>query len=549
MDFQNITFLDLHILHWLLSVMLPLILIVMSISYLIISLRISRKAKRLIEPLIEQIDGLSGRTIKNLPAVADFFELSSSPALSRAFEKMTQDCKDLYQSRWLPDPGRWLRADTVFGKSQVNSLSLRPAARLLAVGILAALTSLLVQNQIPAPTQSLGLGLILLPLLIGLSGALLTAAASQRARQHLELWLQDLKYSLESRLPVFNDQAGLSLLVDKFTDYDQQMQAAVHEFNATASRLADSEMADGIRHSVEQVLLNSVAPSIQQATTALSSLAGELTNRQERGMQDLAIRFATALSADLAGHLQPINKEIELMGALMSDVKNYIEYAMRSLDTTRKQSESQLADTREAMQMMAESRHLLTEDFAHVDDQVQILTAATSQMADLWQGNEKNMALNIEQFGQKLDQYGQNLGAIVSEAVSAMKDAKEISADQQNSAGIYLGAMQDQVNILSRQLGADIQELLGQVRQESTAIAEHSGTIAQQLGSLNKALDHSLNDFTQASAQYVSQTLTSFDTGLAELAERLARTTAEIRDAVDALPMALRQGQSAHFDG
>ena len=147
-------------------------------------------------------------------------------------------------------------------------------------------------------------------------------------------------------------------------------------------------------------------------------------------------------------------------------------------------------------------------------------------MADLWQGNEKNMALNIEQFGQKLDQYGQNLGAIVSEAVSAMKDAKEISADQQNSAGIYLGAMQDQVNILSRQLGADIQELLGQVRQESTAIAEHSGTIAQQLGSLNKALDHSLNDFTQASAQYVSQTLTSFDTGLAELAERLARTTA-----------------------
>ncbi len=35
------------------------------------------------------------------------------------------------------------------------------------------------------------------------------------------------------------------------------------------------------------------------------------------------------------------------MRALMSDVKNYIEYAMRAMETTREQSESLLADTKQ----------------------------------------------------------------------------------------------------------------------------------------------------------------------------------------------------------
>jgi len=164
-------------------------------------------------------------------------------------------------------------------------------------------------------------------------------------------------------------------------------------------------------------------------------------------------------------------------------------------------------------------------------------------MAELYEGNEQNLAQNLQQFSHQLDQYGQRLGSLVHEAMQAMEDARQTAAGEQDSATLYLGAMQDQVNQMISQLGAEIQNLLGQVREETAAIALHSTGIGQQLGSLNSTLDHSLNEFTQASSQYVRQTLTSFDTSLAELAGRLAQTAAEIRDAVDALPAALQQGQ------
>jgi len=142
------------------------------------------------------------------------------------------------------------------------------------------------------------------------------------------------------------------------------------------------------------------------------------------------------------------------------------------------------------------------------------------------------------------------LESILTDAVGAMQSARQTAADQQDSAGLYLGAMQDQVNNLSSRLGADIQGLLSQIRHETGAVSSQASTIGTQLGALNNTLNHSLNEFSQASAQYVRQTLHEFDSGLAELTERMARTAAEIRDAVDALPAALRhaQGQTPNFE-
>lgn len=550
-DWLNSEILGTHLLHWLISGLLPFLLAGLSAGYLIISRGLKKQASRLIVPLVEKLDALSGRTINHLAAASDIFTQCPAAAVGQAFYRMKQESEELYQGRWLPDPAYHLRPDNLFSAARVNSLSLRPAANILAIGILGALASLLVQNQVPAASGQLGIGLILLPGLTGLAGAIMVAASSHKASRNIGQLLQDLHHSIESRLPTFNSQAGLALLIDKFMEYDHRMNVSLQDFSDTAKRLADSEMADGIRHSVEQVMLGSVAPSIQQATTVLGNLAGELTNRQERGMQDLAVKFANALSSDLANHLQPINKEIDLMGSLMTDVKNYIEIAMRALETTRQQSEGLLDDSRQALQQMAEARSQLTADYAMVDTQIQALAASTSQMAGLYQGNEQNLSRNIETFGGKLDQYGQQLGSILNEAIASMQTAQQAAADQQDSAGLYLGAMQDQVNNLSTRLGADIQGLLTQIRQETGAIASHAGAIGNQLGSLNTTLDHSLNEFTSASAQYVRQTLTDFDAGLAELAERMARTASEIRDAVDALPIALRQsqGQTARFDG
>lgn len=542
-------FAGLHILHWVISGLIPILLAGLTVGCLAVNSRLRRRAIWLVNRLIEQVNGLEGRTIENLPAVDAIFKHSRAAAFSRAFSRMQQECHELYEGRWLPDPKKILRQDILLTSSQQASISLRPAAGLLAVAILAALVSLLVQNPIPPQNESLKVGLILLPFLTGLAGAILAAASAQRTGRLLHLRLQDLHHSLETRLPVFSDQAGLAMLIDNFLVYDRQMKDSLHDFTATASRLAESEMADGIRRSVEQVLQESVAPSIQQSAATLNSLAVELANRQDRGMQDLAVRFATALSEELASHLHPVNKEIAQMGTLMADVKNYIEYAMRALETVRLQSEGLLGDTRQAVLQMAESRARMTDDFSRVGEQLQSLTASTSQMASLYQGNEHNLAQNLQVFGHQMDQFSQRLGSLVHEAIQSMQDTRVLADGQQASAEQHLAAMQEQISQLHAQLGSDIQALLEQVRRETSTVAERTGSFGQQLGILNSTLGRSMDDFTRASAQYVQNALASFDSGLAELTDRLAHTAAEIRDAVDALPAALRQGPGARYDG
>lgn len=260
-------------------------------------------------------------------------------------------------------------------------------------------------------------------------------------------------------------------------------------------------------------------------------------------MQDLAAQFAAALSTELTGHLQPVNREIAQMGTLMADVRNYIEYAMRAMETIRKQSEDQLGDTRQTLQQLADSRVRMTMDLGALTGHLQDLSRSASQMAELYQGNEQNLQKNLQQLDHQLDQYSQRQGSLNREAIQAMQEARLTAEDQQTSAGQYIAAMQDQVGELTGKLSSVIQDLLGQVRQETASMANHADSISQQLGTLNGTLDRSLNGFTAASAQYVRQTLTQFDAGLAEVAERLAQTADLIRDAVDSLPAALRQTQ------
>ena len=67
--------------------------------------------------------------------------------------------------------------------------------------------------------------------------------------------------------------------------------------------------------------------------------------------------------------------------------------------------------------------------------------------------------------------------------------------------------------------------------------------VISELKEISETLRLSSKNFTQESAVYVNQTLKSFDQGLAEVVERLIFTASAIRDAVDALPVALRPGK------
>ncbi|NLC84474.1 MAG: hypothetical protein GX749_05290, partial [Ruminococcaceae bacterium] len=100
--------------------------------------------------------------------------------------------------------------------------------------------------------------------------------------------------------------------------------------------------------------------------------------------------------------------------------------------------------------------------------------------------------------------------------------------------------MNTQVSRLTEGLQQEIGLLLQQMRQETGQLTLQSTGINQRFQELNALLDQTGQQFGQASTRYVTETLQSFDDGLAEVVSRLANAANEIRDAVDALPQALR---------
>ncbi|NLW10743.1 MAG: hypothetical protein GX028_01845, partial [Clostridiaceae bacterium] len=171
-------------------------------------------------------------------------------------------------------------------------------------------------------------------------------------------------------------------------------------------------------------------------------------------------------------------------------------------------SETVIRDAHQSMQMIAQSREDLSDDFAVFSEQLRLLNLTSEKLAAMQSGHESTLAENLEKLSNQLDNHSKQLESSIRESARTAELADGLTMKQQESARAILENLANQQNDL-------------------TVISD----------SLRQQIDH----FTSSSDQYVRQTLRNFDDGLAELVERMSFTAAEIRDAVDSLPAALRQ--------
>lgn len=532
---------DLHPLYWIVSFALPVLLLIITLAALVLAARSRQQIEKASSALMNGLSELNHRDMANLPKLSAIFDQLPQKHLGRQFHLMAADSQVLYENRWLADPADYLQPRQILPASGAGSLSARLPATLMSVGLLGTLAALLLTRQYDVPQPFSIPVLVLTPLISALALSLLLFVTTRDQGLRVQDTLQGMYRQIGLYVPVYGSQAGLSLLIDQFMRYDRSMHESLEHFTATAGRLAESDMAEGIQRSVEQVLLESVAPSIRESTTVLHQLSEELIKRQEAGMQDLAARFAEALSAEIAAHLHPVNREITQMTSLMRDVKNYVDYAMRALETVRQESDHLLKDTRSALQQMVEARTALSTDFAAARGYLDQMSVTTGRMAELQDSQENGLSATIQTLSEQLSRHSQTLHEQVQTATAAVLSAQQSANQQTENADAQIQQIGDQVQRLNDGLTRTIEQLLQQVSQESGAVATHAQEIGQELTALNQTLSLSLNDFSQESARYVQDTLHSFDVSLAELVRRLSQATIEIRDAVDALPAALKQ--------
>lgn len=159
---------------------------------------------------------------------------------------------------------------------------------------------------------------------------------------------------------------------------------------------------------------------------------------------------------------------------------------------------------------MGQAKNDLANEMLELSDNIRVVSESSKAMSKTYAGEEYGLSEKIKQL-----------------AISMESSTTVLSQNLQGSSEIL-------------QLIHEMQDEQGR---QNDDLHERLSNLISELKEISETLRLSSKNFTQESASYVNQTLKSFDQGLAEVVERLIFTASAIRDAVDALPVALRPGK------
>ncbi|MDD3931673.1 MAG: hypothetical protein PHT04_05830, partial [Eubacteriales bacterium] len=252
-------------------------------------------------------------------------------------------------------------------------------------------------------------------------------------------------------------------------------------------------------------------------------------------------QFADAVTSQIATHLTPVNRDIAQMSALMADVKNYIEVAMRAMDTTRAQTEAVQQTLHQSVDQLSQAHAIMQQDFETANSTVSDLSAASKLLTETYQQAEESMRTSLDQVSASFKTGADQLTELSRQATQSVEQAQLLVQNHTRLTDSQIETMQQQSGLFSEHIQTSIENMLGHMHDETDAVATHADAISKQLETLNQILDQTTQRFGDSSTAYVKQTLDQFDESLADITMRLTQTAQEIQDAVDALPAAIQR--------
>lgn len=495
---KTVSLFGLDAVHWLFVLVVPIVMAIIAIIKMSQMRHIERDLSEALEEAEQTV-----RDHKVLP------NNTPSSTLDAQIEHYQQDGKDLFDDRFLPDPQGYFAVDNLLEDHERRALSYWPAALFILLGLFGLVGAAASLTAIPPAVPAQNLPVLLFPLSTGLALAAYAAFKTHAIRNIIDVRTSQLTTAMISNLKVFRDKAGIATLINEMQAYDKRMSSQLAAFNDTAKRMADSEFSRGIENSVRDIMSGEIAPPIRQATDALTTLSTELAVKQEQGMATLATHFADSVSATLASHLQPLQEHLIAMKEQLAASEQYIESQVHVLETSRQQNIELNEQIYASLDLLAQSKETLVEEIEDIRGHLALLGVTTEKMTALYTGEESDLAAHINQLAAQLQNYAVRLDTSVGESSKALLAAAQLTERQDEASSIWLERLDQQLDRLSN---------LGQVIADNT------------------------NHFTKETENFVRKSLDEYDAGLAEVVERLTFTTAEIREAVDALPQALRPG-------
>jgi hypothetical protein len=498
---KTVSLFGLDLVHWIFALILPLILLILAVI------------------AVHKLSGVKRRLVNLYRGAADDVraggKLEPGDEYDESFNEQIasylEDGKKLFDDRYVPDPELYFLPDQLYDEREAKTLSYWPSTLFLILALFGLIGAAASLTAIPPAVSAQNLPVLLLPLSTGLALAVFVFFRTARANDAIQLARLDFLQALSTRLPVFRDKAGIAELINEMKAYDRSMGEKIEAFGETAAKLADGEFSRGIQESVRLIMSNEVTPPIQQAGEALSALAKELSERQERGMSELAESFSKHVATTLAKEMTPLTEQLASFRDQMALTNDYVTTTIGTMEAAREQNAALNESIRTALESLSESKRDMADEIENIRGHLALIGTTTEKMTALYIGEEMDLAAHINQLAVQLQNYATRLDTSVGESSKSLLAAAQLTERQDEAASIWLDRLDEQLLRLSE---------------------------------ISVVLQQSATHFTNEAQGFMQKSLAEYDSGLAEVVERLTFTTAEIRDAVDALPQALRPGIS-----
>lgn len=458
---------------------------------------------------------LEGCQMENLPVIRQLVEEEAYPKLSETFLEFSRDSSKLFHGKWTTDLRKYIDREHLLTQQQYRRISNDMALRVLAIGLLSSTFFLLLCLTIGQEISRRALPVSLFPALTGTIFAFLLYSRSGSARQDLDEAMKKWAETASLRLPVFSDLAGSAVLVDAFMQYDRKMEASVNRLSTTVSSLLNHEMVQAVSASIEESITSTIAPSIQESNRSVVQLATDLSQRQERGMAELADRFAGHVSEILARRLETFFNALDSYTQQLNETKGETAIALEALETYRQEAARLDEQLKAHFQAADQRQEALNEKVERLSSALEALGQASQNLSELQAGSTNSLASLVSNLGQQVTGFAQSMTQLTKE----IREENDVNRQAIRS----LLKEQDRTTAEYRQL-SETMVTAGQ------SLNRQADLIGRQLEGVHQQLGQSIDHFTRSIGTGLNQTLGEMDEALGEISDRLSLRAAEIYD-------------------
>lgn len=472
----------------------------------------------------EAAEKLDTNHVDNLAVLCESADDSKDENLSKAMRLVQKESQRLFHGKWVPEAKQYLSFQKLLTFSQRRSLRPEIALNILAIGTLASVLIILVPLISNFPSN---IAMALIPFLLAIFLAAVIYLGNRKYNQLLNDSILDLRMIYARVLPEYSERSGTALLIDEFMQYDRRMADSAALLSTKVEELSDQKLVDTVSESIERVLERQIAPALTESNQALSNLCVELTNKQSAGMEVLSREFSAALSHTITDSLQPLENQVKSYTDVVDHSKTALDMAFEQFANYRTQAEELDAKILSHISLLDEQSQRWNEGLSGLRTVSEHITANNQEMTKLQAGSEETLAGKLQMMADAIENFGQ------------MNHDTMLNLRQENE---LLHKLLADTQAESSKVLSEYRHLTQRITLSAMDIEKHNGVISENITKLSSGLDDSVKHFTSQLQSGVDVTLTDFDTGLAELTERLSHSATAIRDSVARLVDAVSDG-------